>query len=146
MTPAGVMESRRLPGSGAGPSPDRLMIGSEGALGVITEAWMRLQDRPSFRASASVRYKDFGAATEAVRALSQSWLFPTNCRLLDAGEAELNQAGDGSEHILVLGFESADHPVEPWMARALELAADYGGVWDNPGEAGDSHKAGAVGA
>ena len=55
MTPAGVMESRRLPGSGAGPSPDRLMIGSEGALGVITEAWMRLQDRPSFRASASVR-------------------------------------------------------------------------------------------
>jgi alkyldihydroxyacetonephosphate synthase len=146
VTPAGVMESRRLPGSGAGPSPDRLMIGSEGALGVITEAWMRLQDRPSFRASASVRYKDFGAATEAVRALSQSWLFPTNCRLLDAGESELNQAGDGSEHILVLGFESADHPVEPWMARALELAADYGGVWDTPGEAGDSHKAGAVGA
>ena len=43
VTPAGVMESRRLPGSGAGPSPDRMMIGSEGALGVITEAWMRLQ-------------------------------------------------------------------------------------------------------
>jgi len=36
--PAGTMESRRLPGSGAGPSPDRLMIGSEGALGIITEA------------------------------------------------------------------------------------------------------------
>jgi alkyldihydroxyacetonephosphate synthase len=31
ITPAGVMESRRLPGSGAGPSPDRMMIGSEGA-------------------------------------------------------------------------------------------------------------------
>ena len=46
VTPAGMLESRRLPGSGAGPSPDRLMIGSEGALGVITEAWMRLQDRP----------------------------------------------------------------------------------------------------
>jgi alkyldihydroxyacetonephosphate synthase len=38
VTPAGVMESRRLPGSGAGPSPDRMMIGSEGSLGVITEA------------------------------------------------------------------------------------------------------------
>ena len=46
LTPAGVMESRRLPGSGAGPSPDRLAIGSEGMLGVITEAWMRLQQRP----------------------------------------------------------------------------------------------------
>ena len=34
------------PGSGAGPSPDRLFLGSEGTLGVITEAWMRLQDRP----------------------------------------------------------------------------------------------------
>ena len=44
VTPAGTMESRRLPGSGAGPSPDRLMIGSEGALGIITEAWMRLQE------------------------------------------------------------------------------------------------------
>src|SRR5579863_1576256 len=39
ITPAGVVESRRLPGSGAGPSPDRMMIGSEGALGIITEAW-----------------------------------------------------------------------------------------------------------
>ena len=32
---------RRLPGSGAGPSPDRFMLGSEGIFGVITEAWMR---------------------------------------------------------------------------------------------------------
>ena len=52
ITPAGPMESRRLPGSGAGPSPDRMMIGSEGALGIITEAWMRLQGRPRFRADA----------------------------------------------------------------------------------------------
>jgi alkyldihydroxyacetonephosphate synthase len=38
IAPAGVWESRRLPGSGAGPSPDRMLIGSEGTLGVITEA------------------------------------------------------------------------------------------------------------
>ena len=43
VTPRGVLETRRLPGSGAGPSPDRLVCGSEGTLGVITEAWMRLQ-------------------------------------------------------------------------------------------------------
>ena len=146
VTPAGVMESRRLPGSGAGPSPDRLMIGSEGALGVITEAWMRLQHRPTFRASVAARFKDFHRAAEAVRALSQAWLFPTNCRLLDAGEAEVNGAGDGTEHILVLGFESADHPVEPWMDRALELAGDHGGAWSAPSKAADSHKAGAAGA
>ncbi|MCU1673816.1 MAG: agpS, partial [Frankiales bacterium] len=37
VTPTGLWESRRLPGSGAGPSPDRLLLGSEGTLGVITE-------------------------------------------------------------------------------------------------------------
>ena len=41
------METRRLPGSGAGPDPNRLVTGSEGVLGVVTEAWMRLQDRPT---------------------------------------------------------------------------------------------------
>ena len=46
ITPRGTWQSRRLPGSGAGPSPDRMLIGSEGTLGVITEAWVRLQDRP----------------------------------------------------------------------------------------------------
>ncbi|HEY6549639.1 MAG TPA: FAD-binding oxidoreductase, partial [Solirubrobacterales bacterium] len=34
ITPRGTWESRRLPGSGAGPSPDRALIGSEGILGV----------------------------------------------------------------------------------------------------------------
>jgi hypothetical protein len=43
VTPVGVVETRRLPGSGAGPSPDRMFIGSEGILGVISRAWMRLQ-------------------------------------------------------------------------------------------------------
>ncbi len=130
VTPSGVIESRRLPGSGAGPSPDRLWLGSEGILGVVVEAWMRLQDRPRFRASASVRFPGdagFLRGAEAVRALSQSGLFPTNCRLLDAGEAQTAGAGDGSASILVLGFESADHPLEAWMGRALELVRDAGG-------------------
>ena len=46
LTPSGVWESRRLPGSGAGVSPDRMLIGSEGILGVITEAWVRVRPRP----------------------------------------------------------------------------------------------------
>src|SRR6516164_1923771 len=68
VTPRGVIESRRLPGSGAGPSPDRLMIGSEGILGIITQSWMRLQDRPKFRDGGAVRFKDFFSAARAVRA------------------------------------------------------------------------------
>ena len=78
ITPAGAMESRRLPGSGAGPSPDRMMIGSEGSLGVITEAWMRLQGRPRFRADAVFGFPDFFAAARAVRAVAQAGLYPSN--------------------------------------------------------------------
>ena len=54
ITPAGTWESRRLPGSGAGPSPDRMLIGSEGTLGVITEAWIRLHARPEHKLSVGV--------------------------------------------------------------------------------------------
>jgi alkyldihydroxyacetonephosphate synthase len=127
LTPRGWWESRRLPGSGAGPSPDRMLIGSEGILGVITEAWMRVQDAPRFRESAAVLFESFESGAEAVRALSQSGLHPSNCRLLDPGEAALTGAAPDEQTLLVLGFESADHELGPWMARALELCADHGG-------------------
>ena len=128
LTPTGVVESRRLPGSGAGPSPVRLFIGSEGILGVITEAWMRLQDRPRFRASATARFPTFGQGVEAARSLAQSGLHPSNCRLLDATEAMVTGTDDGSAHLLLIAFESADHPLDAWIARAAELARDHGGV------------------
>ena len=126
VTPSGGVETRRLPGSGAGPSPDRLFIGSEGVLGIITEAWMRLQDRPTFRNSASVTFPDFLSAAGAVRAIGQAGLYPSNCRLLDPNEALNAGAGSGSEAVLVLAFESADHDLDPWMARALECCRDHG--------------------
>lgn len=128
VTPTGTIATRRLPASGAGPSPDRLFIGSEGILGIITEAWMRLQDRPTRRASAAVTFATFEAGAGAVRSLAQSGLHPTNCRLLDPGEAMTSGAGTGSEAVLVVGFESADHDLDAWMARALECCRDHGGT------------------
>ena len=127
LTPRGLWESRRLPGSGAGPSPDRLLIGSEGILGVITEAWMRVQDAPRFKDSAGVLFDSFESGAQAVRDLSQSGLHPSNCRLLDAGEAALTGAAPDGRALLVLGFESADHELGAWMSRALELCRDHGG-------------------
>ncbi len=127
ITPAGAMESRRLPGSGAGPSPDRMMIGSEGALGIITEAWMRLQGRPRFRADAVFGFPDFFAAALAVRAVAQAGLYPSNLRVIDNAEAGTYGVNAYEESLLVLAFESADHPVDAWMARAIELVRDHGG-------------------
>jgi alkyldihydroxyacetonephosphate synthase len=130
LTPAGAWESRRLPGSGAGVSPDRMLIGSEGTLGLITEAWVRVRRRPVHRASAPVRFAEFDAGVQAVRALSQSGLYPTNCRLIDAREAELTGAADGSHALLVVGFESAEHDVQRAMTTALEICGDHGGTFD----------------
>jgi alkyldihydroxyacetonephosphate synthase len=145
VTPNGIVETRRLPGSGAGPSPDRLMIGSEGILGVITQAWMRLQQRPKFRRAGAVQFPDFFTAGRALRAVAQAGLYPANCRILDPEEAFNTGAGDGSAAIMVLAFESGDHPVEPWMRRALECCADHGGKPEYSNSA-DAHREGAAGA
>ncbi|HYH54308.1 MAG TPA: FAD-binding oxidoreductase [Solirubrobacterales bacterium] len=131
ITPRGTWQSRRLPGSGAGPSPDRLLIGSEGILGVIADAWVRVRPRPRFKTSTSVAFEDFGAAAGAVRKIAQSGLHPANCRLLDAGEAELTGAGDGSANLLILGFESAHQPMDHAMDAALAIAGEHAGT---PGE------------
>ena len=143
VTPKGVLETRRLPGSGAGPSPDRLFMGSEGILGIITQAWMRLQAKPSFRAGASVAFNSFFTAARAVRAIAQAGLYPSNCRILDPAEAYNTGAADGSAAILVLAFESGDHPLDSWMKRALECCADHGGVAETGGA--EAHLEGAAG-
>jgi alkyldihydroxyacetonephosphate synthase len=128
VTPAGLWASRRLPGSGAGPSPDRLLLGSEGLLGVITEAWVRLQARPRFRAGASIRFRDLPATAAAVRALVQGGIEPANCRALDPMEALLAGAGDGTDAVLILGFEHADRPVERDLDDAVAACLDAGGT------------------
>ncbi|MGN9760110.1 FAD-binding oxidoreductase [Streptomyces sp. SD31] len=138
VTPVGISESRRLPGSGAGPSPDRLFLGSEGTLGIITEAWMRLQERPRWRAGTSVRFSDYASAVAAIRAVAQSGLNPANCRLFDATEALINAGVSVGGGLLVLAFESADHPVRAGLERAVELCRDHGGepYADAAGESG----------
>ena len=132
VTPRGTWESRRLPGSGAGPSPDRMLLGSEGILGVVTDAWVRVRPRPEWKAAATVRFERFGDACEAVREIAQAGLDPANCRLLEAAEAELTGAGNGKSHLLLLAFESAHHPVDAPLALAIAAAKDHGGTPDEP--------------
>jgi alkyldihydroxyacetonephosphate synthase len=120
------------------------VLGSEGALGVITEAWMRVVPRPTFRASASVAFAQFEQGVAACRALAQSGLQPANARLLDPDEARLHRVRFDGSSVLLLGFESADHPLTAWLARALELARDHGGtVVAGPSEKSGDGEAGA---
>ncbi|HEU5034323.1 MAG TPA: FAD-binding oxidoreductase [Mycobacteriales bacterium] len=141
VTPVGRWESRRLPGSGAGPSPDRMLLGSEGTLGVVTEAWLRVQPRPTHRWSATLSAGDWTQGTAAVRALVQGGLLPATCRLIDAGEAATSGTLSTGDAVLVLGFESVGAPVTVEAERALAVCADQKLHLLEAGERGSSGEA-----
>jgi alkyldihydroxyacetonephosphate synthase len=96
---------------------------------------MRVQGRPTFRDSKSLWFPDFYAAARAVRVIGQAGLYPSNCRILDPNEARNTGSGDGRAALMVLAFESADHPVDAWMNRALECCADHGGTAEGANDA-----------
>ena len=141
VTPVGIAASPRVPASGAGPSPDRLWLGSEGALGVITEAWVRVQQIPRHTARAAVRFVDYGAAVTAAREIVQSGLRPANCRLLDPLESLIGaNVVDGSCR-LMLSFESGELDPTTDFTEALAICARHGGVAESAG--GDGGRSGA---
>jgi alkyldihydroxyacetonephosphate synthase len=152
ITPRGWWESRRLPGSGAGPSPDRMVIGSEGILGIISEAWMRIQRRPDHRATAGVTFDAWDAATEAVRQIVQTKLWPANLRVLDPAEAHRAAGLDGARALLIIGFESDSLSQRHNIGEAVEIARGCGGAIDDDevrvsdGSAAPTGREGAVGA
>ena len=141
VTPTGEWESRRLPGSGAGPSPDRMLLGSEGTLGVVTEAWLRVQPRPTGRWAATLAAETFHQGAEAVRRLMHDGLLPATCRLIDAAESVTTGTLSSGDAALVLGFESYGGPVETDARRALELAGDAGLRVVEAGDRGGSGEA-----
>ncbi|HSQ61765.1 MAG TPA: FAD-binding oxidoreductase [Polyangiaceae bacterium] len=130
LTPAGAYETRTLPASGAGPDPNRWVLGSEGTLGVVTEATLRAFVRPVFRASATVMFATLERAAAAARGIAQAYLWPSNCRVLDPAEALLSGVSGDGRCALLLGFESADHELESSMERALKIAVRAGGATD----------------
>jgi alkyldihydroxyacetonephosphate synthase len=132
VSPRGVIEAAPRGYAGGGPAPERLILGSEGVLGLITAAWLRLHAIPSHRASTTVRFEDPAAGIEAVRAVVQSGLQPANCRLVSPLESALTGLGDGRTADLFLGFESADHGVDSLLDRGLEICAEHGGARDAP--------------
>ena len=64
-----------------------------------------LQGRVKFRADASISFKTFYQGAKAVRQITQAGLFPANCRYLDEQDAKFYGAGDGTDSVLLLGFQ-----------------------------------------
>jgi alkyldihydroxyacetonephosphate synthase len=154
--PAGEIALAPFPASAAGPELRRLLVGSEGTLGVIEELTLRVRPAPRERIYEGVFFADFAAGVEALRELAQQRACPDVARLSDEAETRMSLAlagaggvkgrlgrayiglrGYGEGCLAILGFEGEAEEVAARRKRALELARRGGGlaVGRSPGEA-----------
>ncbi|HLH13961.1 MAG TPA: FAD-binding oxidoreductase, partial [Solirubrobacteraceae bacterium] len=90
--PAGELELAALPASAAGPDLRALLVGSEGALGVISELSLRVRAAPRERSFEGVFFADFASGCEALRALAREHALPPVARLSDEQETRVSLA------------------------------------------------------
>ncbi len=153
VTPRGVVDTRKVPSSAAGPSILQLCVGSEGYMGVITEALMRIRPVPEVLDYRGLIFRNFAAGVSAIREMMQQNLIPTCVRLSDRTETALAQAfrsttgpvwkKKGEEAVLrllarrgysfddgafmVLGLEGTEDEVDYLRANILRLCRRLGG-------------------
>jgi alkyldihydroxyacetonephosphate synthase len=154
--PAGDFDLAAVPASAAGPELRRLLVGSEGTLGVIDELTLRVRPAPRERVYEGVFFTDFAAGVEVLRELAQQRASPDVARLSDEAETQMSLAlagaggvkgrlgrayvglrGYGEGCLAILGFEGEAEEVAARRKRALELARRGEGlaVGRSPGEA-----------
>ena len=105
VTPAGEVATDGYPRQARGQIPTGSFSAPRAPWEFITEAWVRLHRRPTFRSATTVRFGNYEKAVAAVRTISQAGLYPANARLIERDEAKFTEAGDGRHDILVLTFE-----------------------------------------
>jgi alkyldihydroxyacetonephosphate synthase len=120
------------PRRSAGPELAQLFLGSEGALGVVTQVDVRVHRLPEERQFAGVVFADLSSAISAIRELAQVGPPPAVVRLYDAAEAaRLLEAGGeppGSA-LLVLGWDGDHELVDLRMRHTRRLCASASGRW-----------------
>lgn len=134
-TPTGSLELGSAPANAAGPDLRQLLLGSEGAFGVITSVTVRVRRAPAVRTYEGWRWPSFEAGAEAMRALAQSGLLPTVLRLSDETETAINLADPsaigGTEDpgcLMVVGHEGTADVVASRRAAVAAALKASGGV------------------
>src|SRR5215208_4304500 len=156
VTPVGELATRALPASAAGPSLRELIVGSEGVLGVICEATVRVRPAPSARRYEGWSFRSFAEGCAAFRVMEQSDGAADVTRLSDEHETRVSMAlastGSRTERLgrrylslrgheggclAILGFEGDEEDVERRRRRTAALLRAGGGVslGRRPGEA-----------
>jgi alkyldihydroxyacetonephosphate synthase len=167
VTPAGVVATRPVPSTSTGPSVREMILGSEGRLGVITEATIHVHRVPAERQILGYLFPDFSRGLQAMRALAESEATPTVTRISDAPETgfsfatrkkaspldrvksaalqQLLKRKGIDPHELCLsfiGFEGSEGHVKQQRKLVAEVIKPFGGfcIGSSPGELYDQKK------
>ena len=153
VTPVGTLDLGRAPESAAGPDLRQLLIGSEGAFGVITQVRLRVHRVPEAVRYEAWSFPDFATGAAALRAVTQNATGPTVIRLSDEAETGVNLAtteaiGEGQITGGCLGitvFEGTKEHVESRHAETSALLAAQGGtsLGEGPAQAWERGRFGA---
>jgi alkyldihydroxyacetonephosphate synthase len=96
VAPAGDLETLEVPHSAAGPALREVILGSEGALGVISDVTVRVRPAPRARRYEGWMARSFEQGADAVRALAQRGALPDVVRLSDEEETRVSLALSGA--------------------------------------------------
>jgi alkyldihydroxyacetonephosphate synthase len=146
VAPAGELSARALPASGAGPDLRELVVGSEGVLGVICEATLRVRPAPGARHYEGWSFRSFPEGCDAFRVMEQADASPDVARLSDEDETRLSAAltlesrterlgraylrlrGHEGGCLAIVGFEGGEDDVERRRLRSGALLRAGGGL------------------
>ncbi|HEX5861317.1 MAG TPA: FAD-binding oxidoreductase [Nocardioides sp.] len=134
-TPRGRLDLGVAPASAAGPDLRQLILGSEGAFGVITSVTVRVRRLPERKVYDGWRWPSFADGATAMRTLAQAGLLPTVLRLSDEAETAINLARPddiGSDAaagcLMVVGHEGTPDAVDARRAAVAAVLEDLGGT------------------
>jgi alkyldihydroxyacetonephosphate synthase len=140
-TPQGTLELGSSPANAAGPDLRELVMGSEGAFGVVTSVRLRVRRLPAVKVYDAWQFASFADGAAAMRTLAQDGMLPTVIRLSDEGETAINLARPaevGGESaggcLMIAGYEGTQEAVDARRTSCTSRLEGLGGT--NLGEDG----------
>ncbi len=142
-TPQGELSFGRAPATAAGPDLRHVVVGSEGLLGIITEATLRIAHAPEVEVHEAWAAPSFEAGCEAFRDMVQRGVAADICRLSDEDETEvflqqteglkgtafrgyLKLRGFGDGCLIILGWEGRREQVAARRAQGAAVLGEHG--------------------
>jgi alkyldihydroxyacetonephosphate synthase len=109
VAPVGTLETQNVPNQACGPELDPYLLGSEGTLGILAEATLRISPLPQVKEYRALLFQDFAAAAHAARLLVQSEVKAAMIRVADAEETDIS---------LRLGMAQS-HGLKRWLRQTM---------------------------